>query len=344
LIRIGRRVLGASVESDEPDDEQLLRWTLLAYPDRVVRRRGAELTGVMVGGRGIRLEPESVVRQSEFFVAIDPRSDERAGAREARVRIASAIRAEWLRELFPAFIDVVQAVNVVDDRRRPARVKTVRYLDLVIAEDRSQLATPAEMQAALAAELRPRASSIVRSDRASQAWLARFQFLSRAVPENVWPEFDDDAFGEVIEQACNGKQTVDEVVRTPFVPLFQGRLAYEQNRALEEHAPESLIVPSGSRIRLIYQPERPPILEVRLQELFGWVETPRVAYGRVPILLRILAPNFRPVQVTDDLRSFWSTTYFQVRKDLRGRYPRHSWPEDPLTARPEAKGRPTRKS
>ena len=85
-----------------------------------------------------------------------------------------------------------------------------------------------------------------------------------------------------------------------------------------------------------------PILAVRLQELFGWTDTPRISGGRVPVVLHLLAPNFRPVQVTDDLRSFWSTTYFQVRKDLRFRYPKHAWPEDPLTAKAEAKGRARR--
>jgi ATP-dependent helicase HrpB len=120
---------------------------------------------------------------------------------------------------------------------------------------------------------------------------------------------------------------------------LRGRLTHAQNRLLDEQAPEALTVPSGQRIRLTYTPDRPPLLAARLQELFGWTETPRVAGGRVPVVLHLLGPNFRPVQITDDLRSFWSTTYFQVRKDLRARYPRHAWPDDPLTARAEAKGR-----
>src|SRR4029079_6324532 len=105
------------------------------------------------------------------------------------------------------------------------------------------------------------------------------------------------------------------------------------------HAPETITVPSGNRIRLRYEPDRPPVLAVRLQKLFGWEDTPRVAMRRVPIVLHLLGPNFRPVQITDDLRSFWATTYFQVARGLRARYPKHSWPEDPLTARAEAKGR-----
>jgi len=102
--------------------------------------------------------------------------------------------------------------------------------------------------------------------------------------------------------------------------------------------PESLAVPSGSRVRLAYSAQGPPILAVRLQELFGWTDTPRIAGGRVPVVLHLLGPNYRPVQITEDLRSFWSVAYFQVRKDLRSRYPRHSWPDDPLTAKAEARG------
>ncbi len=115
-------------------------------------------------------------------------------------------------------------------------------------------------------------------------------------------------------------------------------LSPPQRRWLAELAPESLVVPSGHRLRLVYEPGRPPVLAARLQELFGWTETPRLAGGRVAVLLHLLGPNFRPVQITDDLKSFWSTTYFQVRKDLRVRYPKHSWPEDPWHARAEAKG------
>ena len=107
---------------------------------------------------------------------------------------------------------------------------------------------------------------------------------------------------------------------------------------MDEAAPEAIAVPSGSRHQVRYDADGPPVLAVRLQELFGWAETPRVARGRVPVLLHLLGPNFRPVQVTDDLRSFWENTYAQVRKDLRNRYPRHSWPEDPRSAAPEAKG------
>jgi ATP-dependent helicase HrpB len=133
-------------------------------------------------------------------------------------------------------------------------------------------------------------------------------------------------------------------LRSALLPAMLDLLPYPLQRLIDTEAPQTIAVPTGNRIRLEYAPQSdesritPPVLAVRLQELFGWTETPRIAAGRVPVRLHLLGPNFRPVQITDDLRSFWSTTYFQVRKDLRVRYPKHSWPQDPLHAKPQAKG------
>lgn len=341
FARVARRLHGHTPDVGEPDDDALLRWVLLAYPDRVVRRRGGEATGVMVGGRGVRLAPESIVRDDEFFLALDPRQDRRgAGAAlEARVRIASAVRVEWLEELFPDALRRERTVRFDEDRQRAVGVTSLWYRGLLLSEDRNARVEPPEAAAALAAALAPRAGAFVRGDEAAAAWLARLDFLRRAQPEAAWPALDDElALAAVVADACAGRRTVDEVRGVPLVPLLRARLTRAQARALDDLAPESLVVPSGNRVRLTYEPGRPPVLAVRLQELFGLAETPRLAGGRVPVLLHLLGPNFRPVQVTDDLRSFWSTTYFQVRKDLRARYPRHAWPDDPLTARPESKG------
>ena len=157
------------------------------------------------------------------------------------------------------------------------------------------------------------------------------------MPEHAWPAFDEAELAQVLAEACAGKRSVHEV-RAGLANALRSRLPYPLDRLLDEHAPETIEVPTGNRIRLAYSMNQPPVLAVRLQELFGWTDTPRVAGGRMPVKLELLGPNYRPVQVTEDLRNFWATTYFQVRKDLRARYPKHSWPEDPLSARPEAKG------
>jgi ATP-dependent helicase HrpB len=339
LLRIARRIPGGRDEAgEEPEEETLLQWILLAYPDRVVRRRGGEARGVMVGGRGIRLDPESVVRQSELFLALDPREDRRGGTLEARVRIASEVRLEWLEAHLVEFLRRERSVEFDTERGRAVEVNTLWYRDLLLREDRNSRVGRDEASLALAKSVAPRAREFFRHDQAAASWLSRLEFLRGAMPESGLPEFDEVVLAKVVEAATAGKVSIDELRQVSFVPLLEGRLTHTQSRFLKEHAPETLTVPSGSRIRLSYTPGLPPVLAVRLQELFGWADTPRIAGGRVPVVLHLLGPNFRPVQVTDDLRSFWATTYFQVRKDLRARYPRHAWPEDPLSARPEAKG------
>jgi ATP-dependent helicase HrpB len=169
-------------------------------------------------------------------------------------------------------------------------------------------------------------------------WLARHQLLACAMPELGFSPLDSESRKELLRDAARGRRTIAELKQAPWSSLLDARLDHAGKRHLREHAPEALVVPSGNRIRLQYEVGRPPVLAARLQELFGWTDTPRVAGGRVRVVLQLLGPNYRPVQITEDLRSFWSNTYFQVRKDLRGRYPKPSWPEDPLSAKPEAKG------
>ena len=142
---------------------------------------------------------------------------------------------------------------------------------------------------------------------------------------------------------CHGKTSLTELRKLPITSILSGFLSVEQTAALEREAPERLRVPSGSRVRLDYEPGKPPVLAVRLQELFGMTETPTVAGGRIRVMVHLLAPNGRPQQITDDLASFWATTYQQVRAELRGRYPKHHWPEDPLVAVPTARTRPRRR-
>ncbi len=339
LLRNLKHQPNASVSVEaEVDEETMLRWLLLAYPDRVVRRGGGEATGVMVGGRGVRLDAESVVRESEFFLALDPREDRRGGTLEARVRLASALRVEWLEEFFPQALKRERRPWFDEERQRVVGLSTFSYRDLLLREDRNGAVDPQEASRVLAEALLTRASSVFAQDEAATAWLTRLNLLRDAQPEAGWPSFDDSALAEVLADACAGKRSVAEIERGALVPLLKGRLTHQQSRTMDEQAPEALLVPSGNRIKLTYEPGKPPTLAVRLQELFGWTETPRLAGGRVPVLLHLLGPNYRPVQITNDLRSFWGTTYFQVRKDLRARYPKHSWPEDPLTAKAEAKG------
>ena len=295
----------------------------------------------MVGGRGVRLGPESVLRDAELYLALDAREDRRGGPREVQVSLASTVLLEWLLELFPGDVRRERSTRYDESRRRVIGANQLWYHDLLLREDPSAAVDPDEAGEVLAEALRPRAAGLLKGQPQAAVWLARLDFVRQALPELGWTEFNDDVLADVVASLCQGRTRLDEVEHADFVAVLQSRLASGLIRELNASAPESLTVPSGRQVRLTYEIGRPPILAVRLQELFGWTETPRLARGRVPLVLHLLGPHNRPVQITNDLRSFWTTAYHQVRKDLRGRYPKHAWPEDPFRAQAPSKGNRT---
>ena len=163
----------------------------------------------------------------------------------------------------------------------------------------------------------------------------RLAFLHQLAPEN-WPDVSDQALQESMEvwlrPHLSGLRSLDQVARLDFNEVLLSDLTWEQRQEMDRLAPTHLQVPSGSRIAIDYADATTPVLAVRLQEVFGMLETPRIGGGKVPVLMHLLSPASRPVQVTRDLHSFWNTGYFDVRKDLRGRYPKHHWPDNPLEA------------
>lgn len=357
LFRVGERITQSAISSanvvnatsnktpllalEEPEGE-LRKLILYAYPDRVCRRRGAADRGVMVGGGGVKLSPDSIVRQGEFFVAVDARQDQRSSAREAFVRVASAIDVAWLEQLFPSQIRREKSVIYDEDRQRVVGLAQVWYRDLLLREDKDAPVDAEQAAEALGAILRQRAADIFRGDESSAAMLARVALLRDKMPEKHWPVWNDEELGEILVTSATDLRSLDAVKALPLASILKSSLVYPLDRLLEQEAPAEMEVPSGSRIQLRYAASGEVVRAARLQELFGWLDTPRIAGGRVPIKLELLGPNYRPVQVTSDLKSFWSNAYFQVRKDLKARYPKHSWPEDPLTAKAEAKGRKRR--
>ncbi len=329
----------AATDRDVGPTESILLWLLLAYPDRLVKRRGATGTGLMVGGRGVRLAPGSVIRDAELYLALDAREDSRGGRREVQVSLASVVRLPWLEQHVPHLLRREASTHYDESRRRVISTTRLWYLDLLLREDANPTVDAEAAGLLLAAALRPQAARFFQDQPPVAAWLARIEFLRRSLPELNWPAFDDQELAGILEEVCRGQSSWDEVRPVNLVPFLQARLDPRQMRELAESAPESLTLPTGRRVRLSYEAGRPPVLAARIQELFGWTETPRLARGRVPVLLHLLGPHSRPVQITDDLFSFWTTTYHQVRKDLRGRYPKHAWPEDPLKHQPSSGSR-----
>jgi ATP-dependent helicase HrpB len=311
-------------------EEAVLRALLAAFPDRVVRRREpGSRRGVMVGGRGVRLAPASNVTEPELFIAVDVD----AGQTEAIVYQASAVERTWL----PAHaLKVTTEVAFDPDSERVTARRRLHYEDLLVEQTPAALPDDEQVSRVLAAAAAERLQRVLPPDDSpAGSFLLRLRCLRRWMPELALPALDARALQELLSWLAPGCRSFADLRRADWLGAVQSRLTPRQSQAVDREAPARLPLPSGNSITLKYEVDRPPILAVRIQEMFGMGETPTIAAGRVRVLLHLLAPNFRPQQITDDLASFWNTTYQQVRKQLRARYPKHAWPEDPWTAQPQ---------
>jgi ATP-dependent helicase HrpB len=338
-VERARRQLARRVRGEDAAADRLLRCVLAGFPDRVCRRRapGSD-RAVMVGGTGVALAPESVVREDELFVAVDV---EGGGRRpDAVVRVASAVRREWLAALFPGAVTTEMALVFDDARAAVVERRRERYADLVLAETIRTDVDRARAGALLADAVTGDATLLERLAANEAPLLARLRFLASAMPECGAPLDPLALLADAVRACAAGRRSVAELRHADLAAALRGLMTHPQRAALERDAPERLRLPGGRSAPVTYEADRPPSVAARIQDLFGLLETPRLAGGRVPVVVQLLAPNGRPVQVTDDLASFWRTTYFEVRKQLRGRYPKHAWPDDPTTARPPGRRLP----
>lgn len=303
-----------------------------AYPDRLARRRaGAGARFVLSGGRGAELQPADPLARADWLVA----AELDAGGRDARILRAAPLSAAALKQYHGARIET-RDVFGWDPATAAVAARRERHIGgLVLDEQPLPRPDPAALAAALIEGVRALGAQVLPWDRTTRQWQARVQFLRRLDP-GQWPDAGDAALlagaDAWLAPRLAGMSRRDDLRRLNLRAALAALLDARQQRLLEELAPAHLVVPSGSRIALDYAAGELPVLAVRLQELFGLRETPRIAAGRVAVQVQILSPAQRPVQVTQDLAGFWAGSYAEVRKALRGRYPKHAWPEDPTTA------------
>ncbi|MFN5853312.1 MAG: ATP-dependent helicase HrpB [Pirellulaceae bacterium] len=322
---------GAGVDSGEGLERSLLA----AFPDRLARRRAiGDPRAVMVGGKGVFLNESDRDLVGEFFLAIDLE----AVGQDATVRSSSPVEVEWLDQ---AGVEV-HTIAVYDPQRQSlVGRRQKRWLDLVLQETPIPVPDDPSCVDALAAAARQQWPKVldVPSPK-GHAYAARVLWLRHWMPELGLPDWNEPTWWEaIIQAACLGKRSLREVSELPWQEMLGESLTYELRRLVDREAPAKIQVPSGSWMSLEYVGIQPPVLAVRIQEIFSWTRTPRLAGGRVPLLVHLLGPNYQPQQVTEDLESFWNNTYPLVRKELKRRYPKHAWPEDPWTAQPVKKGR-----
>jgi ATP-dependent helicase HrpB len=332
---------GAGVGDVDPHD-----WTgplaALAYPDRIGRARDGSGRYLLANGRGARFGEAQALSKSEFIVAAELDGAER----DARIFLAAPLRLGDIERHFAARI-VEHAEVVWDEREDAVRARRERRLGALVLESTEMRdPDPSEVQRAVLIGLRRLGAVALPWSHSLRQWQARVELMrTSGVPApEPWPDLSDGQLMATLEEWAppwiEGLSRREHFARMDLGNALRSRLSYAQGVILEREAPTHLAVPSGSSIPIDYCDGTVPTLSVRLQEMFGLSVTPTVAGGRVPLLLKLLSPAGRPVQVTSDLVSFWNRGYHEVRKDLKGRYPKHYWPDDPYAAQPTRRVRP----
>jgi ATP-dependent helicase HrpB len=318
----------------QPADAGLL--AALAWPDRVaIGRKGQRGRYVTRGGSDITVDASTHIAGEEFIVAVEV--DGRRPVSKAY--LAVPIERSTVETLFAGQVETVREVAWDPQREAVAAVErrklgAIGLSERTIQADSTDVAV-ALMQAAIGRGLL--------DDEDLRAEVDRIAFARSIEPER-WPEISVEELERTASSwllpALSGMRTLADASRANLAEAFLATLDFRERRRLDEIAPRTIVVPTGSRIRVDYRDAAAPAIAVRIQEVFGMAESPRVGLNRVPVTMHLLSPAQRPVQVTRDLAGFWKHSYFDVRKDLRGRYPRHPWPDDPAAAAPTRRAKP----
>lgn len=320
-------------ESGLGDDLAVGTVVALAHPDRIARLRPGSSAYLMTSGTGAVLPPGEGGLAGIGWLAIAD-AERRPGARDAFVRSAAPLEESLALDAAASRWEEVDDVRWADGRIVARRVTRLGAIEL--ASVPLSAPDPALIAAAVQDGLRREGLGLVPWSAAATALRARMAFLHRTLGQ-PWPDVSDVALGDTVDTWLGPDlarvRSGRDLARLDVLSALRRLLPWPEAGRLAELAPEQVTVPSGSVVRVDYEGDQ-PVLAVRLQEVFGWTATPRVADGRVPLLLHLLSPARRPAAVTADLASFWVNAYPHVRADLRGRYPKHSWPDDPTTAPP----------
>jgi ATP-dependent helicase HrpB len=336
-----RDALRAGPPATAGDAASAGRLLSLAYPDRIARRRDAGGGRyVLRNGRGAVLPEGQSLGREPWLVAAELGG---GATQERRILLAAPVAPDELLAEHGTHVERGEEYAWDAEAGAVRARRTVRLGALTLEEAALRDVDPERVARVLLAQVRAAGLEALPWSDDARRLRERLAF-ARVWDGGAWPDVGDDALLETVDDwllpALLGLRRWDELRRLDLGELLLARLDWSQRTALDQIAPTHVTVPSGSRIRVDYADPQAPVLAVRLQELFGLQETPRVGQGRAPLVLHLLSPAHRPVQVTRDLAGFWRSSYFDVRRDLRGRYPKHHWPEDPLQAAPTHRAKP----
>jgi ATP-dependent helicase HrpB len=338
--QIMRLMPGASGPgNDTVDPEMIARLLLSAFPDRVCKRRQEGGGFVHLQGRGVRISKGSHLGSSPYLIAVNVDAGEKT---EGFVHLAASVTEDLIRSECRDRIETVRRVEW--DRKESRIIAAVEErLGSLILSSRSFAPTDEEAAPVLCEVVRTMQGILTFGKEARQL-RGRVGLMRRAFPAETWPDLSEEKLLSCPEEWLlpwfRGIRSARELAGLNLLPALKAKLTREQQRLLNERAPLAITAPSGSRVQIDYAAGAVPVLAVKLQEMFGLADTPVIAGGRVKVLLHLLSPALRPVQVTQDLRNFWNTVYPEVKKGLKGRYPKHPWPDDPWNAVPTRRATP----
>ena len=321
----------AAPRSLEAAEQALLACVLTGFVDRLARRRRpGQPELVLAGGGQAKLSPQSVVREPLLMVAVDV---EHRQGRGSEVRLASAVDENTLLELYPDRVTVSDELAFDAERQRVERVERMSFGSVVLDESRSVAPPSPETARVLLTAARARAHEFAQGETLGRLSM-RLELAAKHYPDAGFPADTGQVIDRALEAACEHSSSLEELRGHDFGELVLTAIGPGARRLLDEQFPDRVRLPGGRSVQVQYEPAKPPWIESRLQDYFGMKEGPRIAGGRVPLTLHLLAPNQRAVQVTTDLAGFWERHYPGIRKELMRRYPRHAWPEDGRTATP----------
>ncbi len=311
----------------------------LAYPDRIAQRQSdREGRYRLVNGRGARFKITDPLAMEPFLVI----ADLDGGDQWSEINLAAPIAQKDIESLYHDRLVEEEEVMWDDSLRAVRAVRRQRLGAMILLEEAVSSPDVNKLKSTLLQCIQKSGLEVLSFGHQLQQWRARVMWLRRLdEPQSEWPDLSDEALLQTLDQwlgpYLTGITTLDRVKRLDLTVPLHALLTHQQQRRLDRLAPTHITVPSGSRLPLDYERPESPVLAVRLQEMFGCKDTPRIADGKIPVILHLLSPARRPVQVTQDLGGFWKRAYQDVRKELRGRYPKHHWPDDPIGAAPTAK-------
>ena len=328
---------GAAGAEDSLDDAG--RVLALAYPDRVAQRRDAGAGRYLLrNGTGAMLRDSPALAQAEYVVVAE--SDGRRP--ESAIYLAAPLTLDDVRRDFGDDITIDDQVAWDDDAKVVRAVRVERLGAITLREVALRDPSPPLLARALLDAVRRSSLQLLPWGDGARRLRERLAFVH--AHDATWPDVDDAALlaslDDWLAPHLEGMRRASDLAALDLSSLLLGRLSWQQRSALDTLAPSHLEVPTGSRIAVDYGDPASPVLAVRLQEMFGCRETPRVLGGRIPVTLHLLSPAHRPLQVTRDLAGFWRSSYKDVQKEMKGRYPRHPWPDDPMAAEPTRRAKP----